>query len=137
MFLHILFAVARTAFVPDYLLKDVWTTLEDKDSVSLWNKKWVYLLSSRIKINKDDASLVGKSQRDLLPIIKDLGSLTLVEIPFLNETVFVITVWSSLRYSVGIGAQGAHGPEITEEAGWCNLEVWALTPTPQEINFNN
>ena len=56
--------------------------------------------------------------------------------PVMQLAMCVVTIWPTLCYPVGIGAQGAGGPEITEEAGWCNLEVWVSTPTPHEVNVN-
>ena len=79
--------------------------MEDKVSVSLWSKSLFI-----VQYNKHYISLQGKSQTGLVPIIKDVGSLTFVEIllllfSLLREYVCVVTPWPSLYEPVGIGAR--------------------------------
>lgn len=85
------------------------TTLEDKDSVFLWRKGQICLFSSMIKTMAPFKAF----KSGFLPIIKNLGFPTMVEIPL---TVCVVTIQPSSHYLMGTEAQGASGPEITEAA---------------------
>ena len=84
-------------------------TLEDKDSVSLWRKGQICLLSSMIKMMPPFRAF----KSGFLPIIKNLRFRSMVEIPL---TVCVVTIQPSSHYLMGPEAQGASGPETTEAA---------------------
>lgn len=67
------------SFPLDCLIKNVWTTLEGRDNISLWSRRQIQLLFIRLYNNKCP-SYAEIKQVCLHPIIKDWG--------FLNVRIF-------------------------------------------------
>lgn len=67
------------SFLLDCLIKNVWTTLEGRDNISLWSRRQIQLLFIRLYNNKCP-SYAEIKQVCLHPIIKDWG--------FLNVRIF-------------------------------------------------
>ena len=75
----------------------LWTILEDRLRVSLWNKKYT------VQVNKDNVCLWGKVR--LLSVRKDLGFLSSAFLCCNITTTHTGAVGPSSCYSVGISAQ--------------------------------